>query len=65
MSYWRQIKLCMWRETVRLRADPSVPIVTVFANVSSTPCTVANDCLAHGHLVLRGHSYCQYLLQLI
>jgi ATP-binding cassette subfamily G (WHITE) protein 2 (PDR) len=27
MSYWRQIRLCLWRDWQRLKADPSVPVV--------------------------------------
>lgn len=32
LSYWRQIKLCMWRETQRLKNDPSVPIAMLIIN---------------------------------
>lgn len=32
LSYWGQIKLCMWREVQRLKNDPSVPIVMLTVN---------------------------------
>lgn len=32
LSYWRQIKLCMWRELQRLKGDPSVPITMLIVN---------------------------------
>ncbi|KAF2032545.1 hypothetical protein EK21DRAFT_98928 [Setomelanomma holmii] len=32
LSYWRQIKLCMWREVQRLKNDPSVPLVMLSVN---------------------------------
>ncbi|KAF2632128.1 opaque-specific ABC transporter CDR3 [Macroventuria anomochaeta] len=31
-SYWRQIRLCMWRELQRLKGDPSVPITMIIVN---------------------------------
>lgn len=33
MSHWRQIKLCLWRDWQRLKADPSVPIVMLAMNL--------------------------------
>lgn len=32
LSYWSQIKLCMWREVTRLKNDPSVPLVMLVIN---------------------------------
>lgn len=32
LSYWGQIKLCMWRDFQRLKADPSVPIAMLVIN---------------------------------
>lgn len=32
LSYWGQVKLCMWREVQRLKNDPSVPLVMLFVN---------------------------------
>lgn len=32
LSYWRQIRLCMWRELQRLKGDPSVPITMIIVN---------------------------------
>lgn len=32
LSYWRQIRLCMWRELQRLKGDPSVPLVMIVVN---------------------------------
>lgn len=32
LSYWKQIRLCMWREFQRLKGDPSVPIVMIIVN---------------------------------
>lgn len=32
LSYWRQIKLCMWREVQRIKNDPSVPLVMLIVN---------------------------------
>lgn len=32
LSYWGQIKLCMWRDVQRLKADPSVPICMLIIN---------------------------------
>jgi ATP-binding cassette subfamily G (WHITE) protein 2 (PDR) len=32
LSYWGQVKLCMWREVQRLKNDPSVPLTMVFIN---------------------------------
>lgn len=32
LSYWGQIKLCMWREVLKLRNDPSVLIVMIINN---------------------------------
>jgi ATP-binding cassette subfamily G (WHITE) protein 2 (PDR) len=32
LSYWGQIKLCMWREVQRLKNDPSVPLVMLSIN---------------------------------
>ena len=32
LSYWGQIKLCMWRDVQRLKADPSVPISMLILN---------------------------------
>lgn len=32
LSYWRQIKLCMWREVQRIKNDPSVPLVMLMVN---------------------------------
>lgn len=32
LSYWGQIKLCMWREVLKLRNDPSVLIVILMNN---------------------------------
>lgn len=33
LSYWGQIKLCMWRDVQRLKADPSVPISMLVINL--------------------------------
>lgn len=33
LSYWGQIKLCMWRDVQRLKADPSVPISMLTVNI--------------------------------
>ncbi|KAF2450443.1 ABC multidrug transporter [Karstenula rhodostoma CBS 690.94] len=33
LSYWGQVKLCMWRDVQRLKADPSVPISMLFINL--------------------------------
>ncbi|KAL4896838.1 ABC-2 type transporter-domain-containing protein [Aspergillus ambiguus] len=33
LSYWRQIKLCMWREFRRLRSDIGVPLFTIVLNL--------------------------------
>lgn len=32
LSYWGQIRLCMWRELQRLKGDPSVPITMIIVN---------------------------------
>ncbi|KAF2018873.1 ABC multidrug transporter [Aaosphaeria arxii CBS 175.79] len=32
LSYWGQVKLCMWREVQRLRNDPSVTLTMLFVN---------------------------------
>ncbi|KAK7186363.1 ABC multidrug transporter [Paraphaeosphaeria sporulosa] len=32
LSYWGQVKLCMWRDVQRLKADPSVPISMLLIN---------------------------------
>lgn len=32
LSYWEQIKLCMWREVTKLKSDPSTPIVMLTIN---------------------------------
>jgi ATP-binding cassette subfamily G (WHITE) protein 2 (PDR) len=32
LSYWGQIKLCMWREVQRIKNDPSVPLTMVTIN---------------------------------
>lgn len=32
LSYWKQIRLCMWRELQRLKGDPSVPIAMIIVN---------------------------------
>jgi hypothetical protein len=32
LSYWGQIRICMWRELQRLRGDPSVPITMIIVN---------------------------------
>ena len=32
LSYFKQIKLCMWREVTKLKNDPSVPIVMLTIN---------------------------------
>lgn len=32
LSYWKQIRLCMWRELQRLKGDPSVPITMLIVN---------------------------------
>jgi ATP-binding cassette subfamily G (WHITE) protein 2 (PDR) len=32
LSYWGQIKLCMWREVQRLKNDPSVPLAMISIN---------------------------------
>ncbi|KAF9892130.1 hypothetical protein FE257_002536 [Aspergillus nanangensis] len=32
LSYWGQIKLCLWRDFQRLKNDPSVPLVMLFGN---------------------------------
>ncbi|KAH7080571.1 ABC-2 type transporter-domain-containing protein [Paraphoma chrysanthemicola] len=32
LSYWRQIRLCMWREVQRLKNDPSVTVVMLTVN---------------------------------
>jgi ATP-binding cassette subfamily G (WHITE) protein 2 (PDR) len=32
LSYWGQIKLCMWREVQRIKNDPSVPLTMLFLN---------------------------------
>ncbi|KAJ4986667.1 ABC-2 type transporter [Stagonosporopsis vannaccii] len=34
LSYWRQIRLCMWREFQRLKGDPSVPVTMLIVNFS-------------------------------
>src|SRR5690242_4603829 len=34
LSYWSQIRLCMWRELQRLKGDPSVPITMLVVNFS-------------------------------
>lgn len=33
LSYWGQVKLCMWRDVQRLKADPSVPISMLLINL--------------------------------
>jgi ATP-binding cassette subfamily G (WHITE) protein 2 (PDR) len=33
LSYWGQIKLCMWREMQRLKNDPSVPLTMIGINL--------------------------------
>ncbi|KAH7390477.1 putative ABC multidrug transporter [Pyrenochaeta sp. MPI-SDFR-AT-0127] len=32
LSYWGQVKLCMWREVLKLRNDPSILIVMIINN---------------------------------
>jgi ATP-binding cassette subfamily G (WHITE) protein 2 (PDR) len=32
LSYWGQIKLCMWREVTRLKNDPTVPLTMLSIN---------------------------------
>jgi ATP-binding cassette subfamily G (WHITE) protein 2 (PDR) len=32
LSYWGQIKLCMWREITRIKNDPSVPLTMITVN---------------------------------
>ncbi|KAH6615048.1 opaque-specific ABC transporter CDR3 [Boeremia exigua] len=32
LSYWGQVRLCMWRELKRLKGDPSVPITMLTVN---------------------------------
>jgi ATP-binding cassette subfamily G (WHITE) protein 2 (PDR) len=32
LSFWRQIRLCMWREYQMLKSDPSVPIGMIVMN---------------------------------
>jgi ATP-binding cassette subfamily G (WHITE) protein 2 (PDR) len=32
LSYWGQIKLCMWREVQRIKNDPSVPLTMITVN---------------------------------
>ena len=32
LSYWGQVKLCMWRDVQRLKTDPSVPICMLIIN---------------------------------
>lgn len=32
LSYWSQIKLCMWREVQKLKNDPSVPLTMITIN---------------------------------
>ncbi|KAH4609607.1 hypothetical protein HBI38_123760 [Parastagonospora nodorum] len=32
LSYWGQIKLCMWREVQRIKNDPSVPLTMLTVN---------------------------------
>jgi hypothetical protein len=32
LSYWGQIKLCMWREVQRIKNDPSVPLTMIGIN---------------------------------
>lgn len=34
MSYWRQIRLCMWREFQRLKTDPSVTLVMLIGETN-------------------------------
>ncbi|KAL5426918.1 hypothetical protein PMIN04_001642 [Paraphaeosphaeria minitans] len=49
LSYWGQVKLCMWRDVQRLKADPSVPISMLILNfiegliVASTFFNLAED----------------------
>ncbi|KAF3912448.1 hypothetical protein ABW20_dc0103287 [Dactylellina cionopaga] len=33
LSYWSQIRLCMWRELQKLKRDPSIPIAMLVTNV--------------------------------
>jgi ATP-binding cassette subfamily G (WHITE) protein 2 (PDR) len=33
LSYWGQIKLCMWREVQRIKNDPSVPLTMLGINL--------------------------------
>lgn len=33
LSYWRQIRLCMWRELHRIKANPAVTIFTILVNL--------------------------------
>lgn len=33
LSYWGQIKLCMWREVTRIKNDPSVPLTMITVNL--------------------------------
>ncbi len=32
LSYWSQIRLCMWRDVQRLKGDPSVPLAMLIVN---------------------------------
>jgi hypothetical protein len=32
LSYWGQIKLCIWRDVQRLKADPSIPLSMLVIN---------------------------------
>jgi hypothetical protein len=32
LSYWRQIRLCMWRDVQKLKNDPSMPIAMLTIN---------------------------------
>lgn len=32
LSYWRQVRLCLWRDLQRLRTDPSITLAMLFGN---------------------------------
>lgn len=33
LSYWRQIRLCMWRDVQKIKNDPSVPLAMLTVNL--------------------------------
>lgn len=32
LSYWQQVKLCLWRSWLRLKGDPSITFFSIFSN---------------------------------